>query len=83
MRFPASRLLLLAAAGLISGLCPAASFSFQVSGADRAPWAEALESIGLAEAKQNTADVIVLGAGSTGDYRTRVKRGAILILEGD
>ena len=79
----ASRLLLLIAAGLVSGLCPAASFSFQVAGADRAAWAETLESVGLTEAKQGSADVVVLGAGSTGDYRARVERGAIVVLEGD
>ena len=79
----ASRLLLLIAAGLVSGLCPAASFSFQVTGADRAAWAETFESVGLTEAKQGSADVVVLGAGSTGDYRARVERGAIVVLEGD
>lgn len=83
MRSLVNSLLLLYAAGLISGPCPAASFSFQISGADRAPWAEALESIGLTEARQGTADVVVLGAGASGDYRARVERGTILILEGD
>lgn len=84
MRSLVSRfVLLVCAAGLTSSHVLAASFSFQVSGADRSAWAEALESIGLHEAKQGTADVVVLGANATGDYRSRVERGAIVILEGE
>lgn len=72
------------AAGLaFSEPVPAASFSFQISGADRTSWSEALESLGLTEAKQNRADVVVLGPEATGDYRARVERGTTLILEGD
>ena len=71
--------LLVSAAGVLS----AASFSFQIAGGERGAWPEALSSIGLTEQQQGGADIVVVPAGSTGDYRERVDRGTILILEGN
>ncbi len=73
-----ARLLLLVSA---AGVLPAASFSFQIAGGERGAWPEALASIGLIERPQ-AADVVVVPAGGTGDYRARVDQGTILILEG-
>ncbi|MEO8097459.1 MAG: hypothetical protein ABI811_07130 [Acidobacteriota bacterium] len=77
-------LLLATAAGLVS----AASFSFQVIAADRGAWPEALSSIGLVEVKspdpKQSADIVVLPPGAAeADWRARVDRGTILILEGE
>jgi hypothetical protein len=59
----------------------AAYFSYELAGSAPTAWAEALESIGLHEVKQD-ADVIVVSEGAPGDYRARVEQGAIVIVVG-
>lgn len=74
------KVLLLACA---ASLVPGASFSYQIAGNSQGAWPEALESLGLHESSAETADILVLPPGATGDYRSRVERGAIVILEGE
>jgi hypothetical protein len=57
-----------------------AALTFQIASESPGAWAEALSSLGLTELKEGNADVIVA---ASGDYRARVERGAIVIIEGD
>ncbi|MEI9814683.1 MAG: hypothetical protein WDO18_19495 [Acidobacteriota bacterium] len=67
---------------LAMGITSAASFSFQIVGEKHGAWSEALESLGLQESK-SASDIVVLPPGSTGDYRSRVGQGTIIILQGE
>ncbi len=74
MRLAVRLMVLFCAAQLVAR----AAFTFQIAGSEGSAWREALSSLGLTEGVN--ADVVVA---ADGDYRARVERGAILIVEGD
>jgi len=70
----------------VTGLLPAATFTYHIAGDDPGPWPQILSSIGLTRAAGGPANLFVVrtvAPGSVPQWIERIEQGGIVVVEGD